>query len=530
MKNILLLCLSPLSPYAQLNKYCAEIDGSTVFFEGSMTNEAPAKYIIDMLRAKGERLDKIVLICSNFVKTNIREDAPIPAEAEVESGTALSHLELFRRLIDKYARSADRCYSITPIEYIEVPIPDLTNDFQVSESVIDAANEITSDGNDVQLFIDFNGGQRYIAFMILSIANLMKIRGVKVPLIMTMNFDTKVNGVVPIQNMASLFESYDLISGINEYINYGRIGGLKRYFAPAGEEIQSLLGSLETFSNNLQLCRTSYIMSNKSALLAKLYDYVKKSDDITHNDTYSQLFSFVISDILDGMRDLLGGTLPEIIRWCVQKEFIQQALTFCSEEMPEYFVSSGIYAPTEEELSEFNEFVDTLKVAHPVPRDLMNFKRDVQSGRLKTGYHWFVNYLPFSGENPSYGTVISDFKSKLMSHTPSYEQLFIPDSERFSFNMFDMKSIPGYKKQITDVTKAAAKLLWHYEKDSGRVSSCIKDKSILREILLVYQLLKKQRNSTNHASGGDSSADWNYKHLCYMLNRFSEVLLTVAKE
>ena len=41
MKNVLLLCMSPLSSTAKINKYTYESKKGTQFIEGVMTNEAP---------------------------------------------------------------------------------------------------------------------------------------------------------------------------------------------------------------------------------------------------------------------------------------------------------------------------------------------------------------------------------------------------------------------------------------------------------------------------------------------------------
>ena len=72
------------------------------------------------------------------------------------------------------------------------------------------------DSEDVELYIDYNGGQRYVAFMILAISNLMKLRNIEIKEIMTMNRDNRIDNITPIQNMKAVFGSIDLVAGINE--------------------------------------------------------------------------------------------------------------------------------------------------------------------------------------------------------------------------------------------------------------------------------------------------------------------------
>lgn len=312
MKNVLLLCMSPLSSTAQINKYTYESKKGTQFIEGVMTNEAPTKAVIGLLEEKGDsnRLDKVVMICSDAVKKTItlkegENDLKNLKQVDIRKCMEDSHIEFYKKLINSYAEEINSSYINNPIKYETVGIADFTEDDEVSKSVIEAASKVSEVGEQVNLFIDFNGGQRYVAFMILAIANLMKIRQVSIDQIMTMNFDNKVDGIVPIQNMESVFASFDLIAGINEYINYGRIKTLRSYFKPSGnKEINAILAEMEKFTNNLQLCRTGYIMKYRKKLLKSLKDYSDKKREKEDLDTYEQLFTYVVKDILKGYEGL----------------------------------------------------------------------------------------------------------------------------------------------------------------------------------------------------------------------------------
>lgn len=535
MKNVLLLCLSPLNPMARRNTYSCQLKGETAFFEGIMTNEAPAKFIIEQFNrlSENDRLDRIVMICSDAVKKQVvlSENNLQLKNTDMVCGKSISeysHIELYKALINSYAEKTDNRYAQEPIEYIEIPIPDFTNDFQVSNSVINAANEITALEENVNLHIDFNGGQRYVAFMILSIANLMKIRGVTVDRIMTMNFDNKIDGIVPIQNMLPIFESFDLISGINEYINYGRIKGLSKYFSSAGDEVKSILKEMKIFSNNLQLCRTDYVMQHKSELYERLKNYLEDNAEDLHTDTYNSLFRFVVKDILAGYNGLLNGTLPEIISWCVERDFIQQALTFCSEEMPNYFWEKKIFAPSEKELQEYNNFVSVVVESENVSSKLRDFKKaPIDSGSRYT-YNWMIKYLPFSAEEEDYRKILSESDAEaneLMLLSPDIKNdLFDIKNSIYQMNSLKVKRIRNINRYIKKNSTAIAKPLWQLEKEPCRVSTVLEDRSLLKEILTVYFLLKDQRNQTNHANGGAGCDEWDYNELCFALKQFAKVL------
>ncbi len=71
MKNVLLLCMSPLSSTAKINKYTYESKKGSQFIEGVMTNEAPTKAVIGLLEEKG--IDRILDMTRTAV--NITGDA-----------------------------------------------------------------------------------------------------------------------------------------------------------------------------------------------------------------------------------------------------------------------------------------------------------------------------------------------------------------------------------------------------------------------------------------------------------------------
>lgn len=541
MKNVLLLCMSPLNPKARITQYSYELsNGKTVSFEGVMTNEAPAKAVIYRLynENRNNRLDKIVMICSDAVRKQIRlaekeNDLNKLSRINIEDCQQDSHIEFYKRLINNYAESIDSSYSTSSIQYDEIGISNFTEDDEVSRSVINAGNKVTDTDEEVNLFIDFNGGQRYVAFMILAIANLMKIRNVNIKQIMTMNFDNKVNGIVPIQNMEPVFASFDLISGINEYINYGRIKTLNNYFRLSkNKSIKKVLRKMEIFSNNLQLCRTGYIMDHREELLGMLKDYSENSNQ-KEPDTYDLLFEYVTEDILNGYDGLLTGELPDIIRWCVNRGFIQQALTFVSEEMPGYFWKTGIFKASQLEMIEYNNF---LKIVHASSQNdysslKKHFRKEHPENSSKYAYEWMISYLPYSANekyNREYRALFQDVDSsfrRLVFTGPSSAEVNRTKKSLGRFHKIDVAGINLRRDSINKAAYLAAPLIWHANQRYGRAVCGMTDKSLFNEIMVLYFLLKEQRNQTNHADSEiEESKMWTYDQLCYALRQMIDTL------
>ena len=417
-KNVLLLCLSTVKVGKKVKKtvYSFDKGGETDLTVGYLTNEAPVKSLITKLDVRGERLDDIILICSQSVRDSVLNDnnyneqsddykslrSHIP-EQDRDRFEELSAVELYKGLVQQYSRSLESdIYREKPIAFHEIQITNMPDGPEVANVATLAANYVAVDGDGANLYIDYNGGQRYVAFMMVGIANLMKVRGVEVKEVMTMNYELQKDGIVPIENMQGVFECVDLVAGINEYINYGRSRMLETYFQGTdNEEIKSILQKMSEFSHQMQLCNIEYILEKKDGLKEELEDYKKNaekradSDGYSSENTYEVLFSYVVTDILEGYRILFEGEELEIIEWCLKKDYVQQALTFYAECMPAYFWKKGFFQPSEAEQKEYDAFWiycennPDSKIGQFFIKEYKTFGKE---------YCWMTKYLRFSHE------------------------------------------------------------------------------------------------------------------------------------
>ena len=307
--------------------------------------------------------------------------------------------------------------------------------------------------------------------------------------------------------MESVFSSFDLIAGINEYINYGRIKTLRSYFKPSSnKEIKEILAKMEEFSNNLQLCRTGYVMSHRNELLQMLKEYSEKKRETEVLDTYEQLFEYVVNDILTGYEGLLTGDLPDIIKWCVGNDFIQQALTFTSEEMPGYFWESGLFKASASEEAAYDKFLR--KVYDPSSEEYKTqkqyYRKKHSKNSSKYAYEWMINYLPQTNKARINKNESDNIKKELRNLNKNK----VKDS-----------------KVLEKATKYATPLIWHTKQRNGRAVCGRNGEILFKEVIILYFALKEQRNLTNHADGETGEADsWSYEYLCEVLIKLCNAL------
>lgn len=363
-RNVMLLCLSPLSENAFEKpkwEYAYKYRDETHNLQGYMTNEAPVKRVIEILNQDhGKQLDQIVTICSTKISNDIIEPGKIADESLLEVPSeklgTMTHLAYFEEVIAHFMREKGLDYM--PRIGKPITINGFSTQTSVTNAAIKAADEVMKDSENrkINLYVDFNGGPRNVAALLLGLTNLLELRGANIKEILFMDSTSEPT---KIQTMESVFGFVDLAAGVNEYVNYGRMRLLDKYFRNSQDvQIRSVLHTLEDFSNNMQLCLTEYVLSNREILKRELQEYLKGNDQAEkakrdEEEAQALMFSFVVKDIERGCRQLLAGDLPEMISWCVEREFIQQAIVFYREHMPEYFWNKGILQPNEEERVQF---------------------------------------------------------------------------------------------------------------------------------------------------------------------------------
>ena len=335
----------------------------------------------------------------------------------------------------------------------------------------------------------------------------MKLRNVNIKQIMSMNYDNKQDGIVPVQNLSIVFSTFDLISGINEYINYGRSKGLRDFFKDAKDNgIKEILDTMEDFSNNLQLCRTGYVLEKREKLDKLLRSYIEK--DMPENDTYGQLFRYVAKDIAEGYKEMINGDLPDIINWCINKDFIQQALTFAAEELPRYFWDSKVFYASDSEKQYFNGYLSKTNETSFKTRKSKNPEKNV-----KYPYEWMIAFAPNSfkyKDRNSQTRLLKELKQLGMERADildtTNENSFVPD---------DIKKLLADRKQTIYKPKTNAKALMLMREKGIDESKC--SGGSLFKILLLYFIAKEQRNQANHANDSNEEMLLSYDQITGIL-------------
>lgn len=310
-KNILLLFLSDVKIKDGIVSGATynNIDGEPAL----TTNESAVRYLLQR-----SPLDKIFI----FASKKIRE--PI-ANYRTDEGSEQTHLEFFLERVKKFWSDAD--WEVYPYDETKGGAENL-------RSVAEMAGLIQkfAAGDEVTLHVDLTGGMRDVNIMMLDLTRLLEYSGLKIGHILYSDFGKKT--VVELKNIYDLFQ---LTAGVEEFVNFGSVKALKIYYRDksVSEPLQKLLDAMENFAEAIKLCHYGQF---RDAII-NLHDAVNDFDKYTSADVEDILMARLIERIREDYHNVIINRElddAQVIRWCLEHDYLQQALTLYTERIPEY--------------------------------------------------------------------------------------------------------------------------------------------------------------------------------------------------
>lgn len=348
-KNIMLAFVSTVNPRYLKSPITYILHGAP--YAAIQTNESAVAYVE---RGLGEdSLAQIFLIVSNAVKSGKIPKLPVElSRAEkfkrwladkfgfskpVEEPPAPTHLEFLKaRLVREFPHFADR---FSELYYEDTGDSLEKNILQIAE-IADAVTAYARNFPDckIKVHADMTGGFRHTSMLMLSIIQLLSYRGIETGRILYSDPDKKnVYEANEIQRVSLL------ITGADEFVKFGSVNALLEYFGEGSSAASELLDAMKNFSDAIKICRTGTIENDLRNLSEQIELFRAKGS----KDLKSELFAKIIATVEAEYGELIGGgaTRFEIIRWCMRKEFWQQAMTLCTEWLPEEIVARKIFMP-----------------------------------------------------------------------------------------------------------------------------------------------------------------------------------------
>ncbi|WP_302357223.1 TM1812 family CRISPR-associated protein [uncultured Megasphaera sp.] len=336
MKHIMLLFLSEVhlnrDRTLSVSRY-KNLDGTMIYCV--QTNESAVRRTADVLQKQGDRLD-----CLFYFSTK-RTQEEICYIDDVGDERTMTHEDLF---LERVRSFVPHCIRIDYDERSQTE-ESIRQVLQMADTIRTFMEELSWQPQEVALHADFTGGFRHASMMMLSVMQLLKYRGIRTMGVLYSNrYEEQV------ENVNDIYRMFNLISGADEFINFGSTREIMAYMEGAKQtaETKLLLETMRDFTNAVRICRTGKI----APLAKKLQEALRNFEQAGAVSLQEKIFL----RILEVFKWEYGSLLKEdftnfdIIRWCVEKGYLQQAMTLCSEWIPREIVGRRIFYPVKDSI------------------------------------------------------------------------------------------------------------------------------------------------------------------------------------
>ena len=467
-KNIVVLGMSTL----HIDRVSKEISPNHFIIDDNDNGKGEEYYsqlepVSRMIRAKQGSLDKVVIFATPETKS------PVVFEYDEISKSGESAVDFYLRRMDIDKNETDR-YEIIDVD-----------DNMTAKAIFNAVESIKvfwqeNINNDPKLWIDTQGGFRNLNLVVNAIISLLKSDEIIPSGIYSIKYNSDRALPYPIMDQTKTYKIFDFVSGINEFIRYGRADQLVDYYKSIDDNrTPDIIQKMKKITDNIQMCN----MGSFDRDLSDLNQALNTMNDLNQDD----LLDIFIGQIRNDYGRLLGEhTGLDVVEWLYKKKFYQQAVTYIESKMPKEWIGSIItYAGSEPTLS--------------------NLKNQVNKS-WESDQNYVVNQIVFecfwwrriviTNENHQVTGTCIDGHNNLSNGRKHGYKFAIPDN-----------SIPVKRNGNVIGTIDDVRILGNYDDTMN--------------LLLLYKLLKNERNGFNHMASDETRAD--YTTLGNAIEKFIEV-------
>jgi len=337
-KGILILFLSN---YRAQEERLYRVEGTDEIVLGAQTNDAPVRYLLRYAVEHGSCIRKIMCISSEAVRE--KRDHSL-SDVDQFKNMVKSYIQEDAGLLKYYQDSEEKMPELKIIEY-DLGNQEYSKD--TSERALQVYRQIAGNlGDETEFYIDYTGGMRDISFLMTTIVRYLEYQGMSCQKIVYSNIQTMV-----INSIDCIYNMFRLINGVEQFVRTGNANLLADCYAKEDDdETKKLLDQIVSFSEIVSLCDVSKIDDILPKISNALNTFGKERKRYSF---FVEMFDSLINIIRKKLylsEENMTLSYPQLIRWCLDNNMIQQALTLYIEKMPKYYYEAGLLKLPEEEL------------------------------------------------------------------------------------------------------------------------------------------------------------------------------------
>ena len=322
--HVMLLFLSITRGEDSEKEYISDLKDCSI--KGVKTSDAPTRYFLQYTMQQGTSIDKIVCVTSE----------------QAYAGEFLA----YQKMVKEYCVECNmEVPEIVNVAYdFEMENPGNKKQYEPTEKIKKLYDGIVKEirSND-KVYIDYTGGFRDISFLMTVLIRYLEFIGATCEKIIYSNFQER-----KIVDIHYIYELIHIVNGISEFMQNGNSTLLrkaildKKNIIQKYPEIIQLLDAMKDFSDMIALC---IVDKKREDVLDKLYQAINAVHKI---DVDMGAEEEIVINMLQGLLEEIQKKLLlnsreqkfsylKIIRWCLDNNMIQQAITFYIEKVPEIY-------------------------------------------------------------------------------------------------------------------------------------------------------------------------------------------------
>ena len=323
------------------------------------TNESAVRYLF----SQEGKIDHLFMFVSGRVQNfmTYRDTEKNIKEYLTENGSRISHMDYFKKRIEDILPIEGSNY--TPVEFDENSTP-----AESMRCVLDMAEKIQAYvdsfpvDTDIVLHADCTGGLRHANMMMMAVLRILQYNGVKIGRVLYSNYQRRV-----VEEANPIYELFDFVSGAEEFANFGSANAISHYFDKREQPrvLADLLKAMDVFSDEIRLCHRSGLMKAAENLKKSIESFEKDDEENLNIRLVRQLKARIKKDYSSLLEE--NFSILNLIKWCLEHDYLQQALTLYVEGVPDYLYEKRFFQQSDnmeklqivmERRKEYQEYTD----------------------------------------------------------------------------------------------------------------------------------------------------------------------------
>ena len=317
--------------------------------QGYHTNDAPLKNLLHYIFEKGEKIDKVFFIVTGKVINNkisiSDKDFVCNLINKKEFDNVIERTKFVIRDFCNKKNIQEPTFQRIKyhLESVISSVKSMYKHDEIANNIVEEIKKNIGTGSDDRVLIDYTGGTRDVSLLMVSLIRFLESIDIKCEKVVYSN-----NNIYPptVSDITNIYGMFDVVSGVDEFITSGKVTTLSRVFenSRANGSMSNIILNMKNFASAIAICDLSDIDS----MINNLDVAINKEIDQLKGETLAEMtFKHLKDRIIEKMhlknikKDSGEINYIEVIRWCVENELLQQAITLYVEKLPELYMKSG---------------------------------------------------------------------------------------------------------------------------------------------------------------------------------------------